>query len=598
MKKNKKDRKKIIKKEISKKKDNLEKIVDGELFEYIQPRGGITFKEPNYIIAGDGYIRILHIYQLPKMLDDYWLDNIFNIPDTVATIDISTKDTTEVKKNINKSLQEEFSRARSAKDYMELYDAEQRQSELQQLLHELSAMGEVVKMLDFRLYVKGRNLIDLDDRCESILKNLEGDSYMATTFLNENKREWQALFESYTTQHSKKFVMPGQPLMSEQLAIGYVGDKLRGGFINEVAARSDFNQEVKHIAPKPHIKDLVDEINLAAANGGCRFIVYDVDEFLDSAAVIMNEIMQLKKANNAEPILIVPTLVASNQIVSEAHDCGIKKFINSNTNMSEKKSELIRCISGYYDANGRDELRKIEKIKEEKAKRKSAFKTIGVMGTCHRIGATTQAIQVVKYLQAKGYKACYVEMNNYLYPNMQLSRRENPEISYVVKAKLSLDCEFEDRELGMVTIEGVDMFYKQDRLSEILERDYDFYVYDYGVYTEKDFNKASFLKDNLKIIAAGANIVELDYTLNILQNIAYDKADLIFSFYPENEREEFLLWMNDFKAASRCYFTDYTPNPFLLSNLDLYDSLLHIEQKEDPNAEKEVKKSKFSFFKR
>jgi len=375
----------------------------------------------------------------------------------------------------------------------------------------------------------------------------------------------------------------------------YVGDRLRGGFVYEVAERRDFNQEVKHIAPKPHIADLVDEINLAASNGGCRFIIYGGDEFLESASVIMNEIMQLKKANNAEPILIVPTLVASNQIVSEAHDRGIKKFINSNTNMAEKKSELIRCISGYYDANGRQELAAIEKVKEEKAKRKGAFKTIGIMGTCHRMGATTQAIQIVKYLQTKGYKACYVEMNNYLYPNMQLSRRERPEISYVIKAKLSLECEFEDKELGMVTIEGVDMFYKQDRLSEILEKDYDFYVYDYGVYTEKDFNKASYLKDNLKFIAAGANIVELDYTLNVLQNISYDKADIIVSFYPENDREEFLLWMNDFKAADRCFFADYTPNPFLLSNFSLYNDLLGVEQKEDPNAPKQDKKSKLFF---
>lgn len=52
---------------IRKKKDEKEIApIDSELFEYIQPAGGITFKEPNYIMTGDGYVRCLHLYQLPK----------------------------------------------------------------------------------------------------------------------------------------------------------------------------------------------------------------------------------------------------------------------------------------------------------------------------------------------------------------------------------------------------------------------------------------------------------------------------------------------------------------------------------------------------
>lgn len=100
----------------NKKKKELEAAVDSRLFEYIQPAGGITFKEPNYIITGDGYIRCLHLYQLPKILDDFWLDKIFGIEDAVAMMDIRAKDSAEVKKNINRSLKEEFARANTAKD--------------------------------------------------------------------------------------------------------------------------------------------------------------------------------------------------------------------------------------------------------------------------------------------------------------------------------------------------------------------------------------------------------------------------------------------------------------------------------------------------
>ena len=202
----------------------LQEGLDERLFEYIQPKGGITFRYPNTILTGDGYIRVLHIYQLPKTLDDFWLDRVFNVPDAITTIDIATRDSAEVKKNINRSLKEEFAKEHAARDFLQLYNAQQRQKELETLLHELSSMGEIVKMADFRIFVKGRNLVELDDRCETILKNLEGDSFMAATLLNEGKREWQSLFESYHDQHARPMYMAAHPLTTEQLAIGYPFD--------------------------------------------------------------------------------------------------------------------------------------------------------------------------------------------------------------------------------------------------------------------------------------------------------------------------------------------------------------------------------------
>lgn len=194
--------------------------LDEELFEYIQPAGGITFKDPNYITTGDGYIRCLHLYQLPKLLDDFWLDNFFKLEDCISVMDIHAKDNAEVKKNINRSLKEEFARARTAKDYMELYDAKLRQEQLQGMYDELTSLGEVVKDVDIRTFVSGRNLVELDDRCKEIISSLEADSYMTATMLNEGKREWQAIFEPYQTQHSKIFAMKAHPLMSEQVAMG------------------------------------------------------------------------------------------------------------------------------------------------------------------------------------------------------------------------------------------------------------------------------------------------------------------------------------------------------------------------------------------
>ena len=378
----------------------------------------------------------------------------------------------------------------------------------------------------------------------------------------------------------------------------FIGKKEKGGFVSEVGKLPDINQQVRFLSPDTHhIADLVNEI-LAAASCGCQNIIYDTDEFIDDADVLIDEIVRLRAANGAEPVLFVPTTHLNNQIVSEAMDKGITRFINSSATMADQKSELIRCITRYYDANEREDLKQIKRAKEERKARMGSFQTIGVMGTCHRMGTTTQAIQIAKYLKSKGYKACYVEMNGIRYPNMQLSRREKPEISFVEKTKLTFDYNREDDHIGVVNIDGLDLYYKQDMLSEVLEQEYDFYVYDYGVYTDRDFNKASYLKDDIKVISAGAGAVELDYTLNILQNISYDKALLLFSFTSEQDREGLLLFMDDFGAGQRCFFTDYTPNPFLLANQSLYDEMLGIEAKEDPQGKSEQKKRRRLFQKR
>ena len=190
------------------------------LIETIQPTGGIDFRDPNYIICGDGYVRVLHIYRLAKVLRDNWLDSILEHDDTIVTIDISTKDKTETKKNLNKAIKEENAKANTATEWADYYDARTRKDELQNIYNELNSYGEVIKMVDLRIFVIARSLVELDDKCSDILDKLKGDDYEGTTCLNEGKREWQSILEDYKSQHSKLFSMKAHPLLTEQLAYG------------------------------------------------------------------------------------------------------------------------------------------------------------------------------------------------------------------------------------------------------------------------------------------------------------------------------------------------------------------------------------------
>ena len=60
---------KKVKKKLNKKEEQTKGVrLDAPLFEYIQPHGGVYFYEPGYILTGDGYIKVIHIYRLPQSL--------------------------------------------------------------------------------------------------------------------------------------------------------------------------------------------------------------------------------------------------------------------------------------------------------------------------------------------------------------------------------------------------------------------------------------------------------------------------------------------------------------------------------------------------
>jgi hypothetical protein len=195
--------------------------IDAALFEKIQPKGGVSFKEPSYVRFGDGYARCLHIYALPSYISEFWLINLFNVPECICTFDVTSKNRNVVKKNITKSISEEKSRIGGATDYEEYYEASKRKAELEELYDNISRLGEVIKLVDFRIFVKAKTLKELDEKTAEVFENLDGDGYLATTMLNEQRKEWQSLFEPYEITHSKAATLKGLTLTSEQLAMGF-----------------------------------------------------------------------------------------------------------------------------------------------------------------------------------------------------------------------------------------------------------------------------------------------------------------------------------------------------------------------------------------
>lgn len=200
--------------------ENEKIAADYYLIEQIQPQGGITFNDERYIQTGNSYECCLHIYELPEKVNDNWLKELTDIKDTVVTIDISSHDIYEIKKNINRSIQEQASRRGSATNWEEAYNAEKKANDMIQLFHEISKLKEVVKIIDIRIFISDREKEKLEEKISKLSKILESNKYRSAIFLNEAKNEWVSMYQTYTEQQKNPYSIFGQSIQGETLAHG------------------------------------------------------------------------------------------------------------------------------------------------------------------------------------------------------------------------------------------------------------------------------------------------------------------------------------------------------------------------------------------
>lgn len=203
---------------------------------------------------------------------------------------------------------------------------------------------------------------------------------------------------------------------------------------------------------------------------------------------------------------------------------------------------------------------------------------ISVAGCCNRIGATTQALQIVKYLQFLGHRAAYIQLNDSTYVQMAANLYSAEDIDSV---------------LGRVTLNGVDLYSNPNKIAEIRAMDYEYLVYDFGSYSDKNFNMIQFLEKDVRIIVGGDSPYELSamqdvFRSPILQNSTY----YIFSFVHENDFKDIKELMED--KAEMTFFAKYTPDPFVYTSdsNDLYDKIIGAINTVEPQK----KKGMFAFF--
>ena len=172
--------------------------------------------------------------------------------------------------------------------------------------------------------------------------------------------------------------------------------------------------------------------------------------------------------------------------------------------------------------------------------------TIAVCGAGHRIGTTTQAMQLCLYVKAMGYKAAVIEMDeSSLTPYTQISDE-------VVL--------FDEKHFR---IEGTDI-YNDKTCILATKTKYDYLILDYGAFGEMS-EVADYLRNDILVAVCGAKPSEVDLVSDILR-VDNGTIHYVFSFVPQRDRDDILKSMSPFDE--RTYFAGWTPDFFLYSGND------------------------------
>lgn len=373
----------------------------------------------------------------------------------------------------------------------------------------------------------------------------------------------------------------------------YIGDKFSGYFVQELAR----SRKLRYLSYETgsSVKEIVNNVMwfLQEEVGKPEYVVINPESFLDEAFVIADEIEKLTKAIHATPIVYLKSYSPDSEMAKAFLDHDIKRFIYYG-NTSDLIDQLEKNMTGYYDVNRRQEIEEVLKAQEEMRAKINAFQSIGVAGTMQRCGCTSCALQIVKYLQKRGYRACYVELNDAAYFDMTARDGANRSVSFVSKYAIWTQQE----EKTVIHHQGIDLFRGQD-LAEAQEKDYDYFVFDYGNMFSESFDRNAFIKDDVKVIVGGAGPIEFDTTLRALTLAAYRDAMLLLTFTNEAERDDILNTLHTLCNASgmqkrKICFAENCTDPFRLFDDAVYEDILGVETK--PGSEAKEEKVRFSLF--
>lgn len=336
----------------------------------------------------------------------------------------------------------------------------------------------------------------------------------------------------------------------------FLGETSRGFFLEEIGI--EYNQEIIYSGLIPQIEEAKNQMLSSVYD----YIVVDITQFIDESDIIVKNINTVCTTASIPIAVFAPGIQQNAEILlglSKTMIYGIITEVTPAAQRKEFKNIISRPPSQKIPDIYQSETDVVSKATET-ARAMKNYKSISLCGACRRIGTTTQAVQIIKYLQFNGYKAAYIEMNN---------------TGFVLQlAQLYSDAKINKTQHNKVSYRNVDFFYSQEELYNILKMDYDYFVFDYGSAADPAFNAISFIEKDIPIICCGSAPNEWGATNSVISKALFYDTYYIFNFCDKTEQADVKELMQE--KAKKTIFSGYAPDfcVFTADRNNLYDQII------------------------
>ena len=343
----------------------------------------------------------------------------------------------------------------------------------------------------------------------------------------------------------------------------FIGTEERGYFVEDTA-----HSEVEFSGYAPDLSEIMDSVILAR---NYSHIIIDAEMLINDYVTIGELSKRIMSAVPSPLIFLTSGYSEDTELIRSLRRSGVFNFITATT-LAGIKDDLIRALEGRNSPLPPPSEPGVSPPEMPVIQALPPYQTIAVSGCIDRIGTTTQAMQLVKYLVFRGHRACYIELN---------------ENGYIQALKeLYEDGVSSDDGIGRVTYQSVDMFYRKDKIADVLRLGYEFYVYDFGIFDAVGFSLVSYLEKNIKVMVCGIKPNEVGCMSEVLSSLYDKEIEYIFSFTHESDKKDILELMSD--RAEHTFFAPWSPDPFVYSSQagEQFEKLLPVSSVEPVKEKK------------
>jgi len=340
----------------------------------------------------------------------------------------------------------------------------------------------------------------------------------------------------------------------------YISNKINP-FIEDICSENEISLLTRYI--NEYNLELFLQSELKNLNN-IEFLISEYNEIKNNTKEndIVTALSRIRRMYDIRIIFIMEGAIKGNILLGRLFNLGIYNIISATNDilfkeelrktLTEKGMSFANAVKYQLDKNIFAINNNTNVIKETFVKVKQVV-TVGICSTERHLGATTQAINITKYLsELLNIKVCYIENNNH-----------NSIIEIYNTANKEDAAYYE--EAGKIEYEGIEMFMKSN-IGEIMNNNYDFYIFDFGSMDEmNDSDINNFLTKDIKFIVSGTKAWELRYLFEAFEKIGNDKSiNFIFNFTEKEKRNFFRDNMGEYKENT--FFSDYIENPFIVGN--------------------------------